>query len=464
MTDKIQIVALHADGNHSRPAAHSLVGSASAICSCFLALLLIAFAPAAVGQALPAAEAAPISTGFALPRTAGTLRYAVSASESLTWGYYGLPGTASSTNLSGDIAYISVSQRDPFSMVFSGGRSWSTSGQPSYSFLDLGLSQVANFGRWNFVVSDSVSYLPSTPTGGLSGVAGVGDLGLNPVPVGTETGQGVLTNFSSRVVNAAAGTIQRQLTGKTSLNASGSSGITHFLNNSVNGTSLGLDSNYETGGGGISHQVDVRNSFGGNYAYSSYSYSGSNAGVAGTGFVSQTASLQFSHQFTRKLGLTASGGPQFTTVNLSGSGASLSLFVNALASYAGQFSRAGLAFSRGTNSGYGVIGGSISNSVQFSGTRTFGRVWGTAVTSAFTQTSSLPGAGAGAGQYSFHTTLFGVQVSRAIARSLSAYTSYTLQNQSGQGSATVVDVYSGFSQVLGFGLTYSPTAIHVGRP
>ena len=462
MTDKIQIVALHAAGNHSRPAAHSLVGSASAICSCFLALLLIAFAPAAVGQALPAAEAAPISTGFALPRTAGTLQYAVSASESLTWGYYSLPGTASSTNLSGDIAYISVSQRDPFSMVFSGGRSWSTSGQPSYSFLNLGVSQVANVGRWNFVVSDSVSYLPSTPTSGLSGVAGIGDLGLSPVSVGTETSQGVLTNFSSRVANTTTGSIQRSVTGKTSLNASGSYGITHFLNNSINGTSLGLDSNYETGSGGISHQINVRNSFGGNYAYSSYNYSGSNGGIAIPGFVSQTASLQFSHQFTRKLGLNASAGPQWSTINSSGNGATLSLFVSALASYAGQFSRAGLAFSRGTNSGYGVIGGSLSNSVQFSASRSFGRVWNSAATSSYTQTSGL--SGAGVGQYSFHTTLFGVQVSRAIARSLSAYTSYTLQNQSGQGSATVVDVYSGFSQVLGFGLTYSPTAIHVGRP
>jgi hypothetical protein len=54
-----------------------------------------------LGQALPAAEAAPISTGFALPRAAGTLNYAVSASESLSWGYYGNQGAAAGTNLSG---------------------------------------------------------------------------------------------------------------------------------------------------------------------------------------------------------------------------------------------------------------------------------------------------------------------------------------------------------------------------
>ena len=135
-----------------------------------LALLFVTVAPSMLGQALPAAEAAPISTGFALPRAAGTLNYAVSASESLSWGYYGNQGAASGTNLSGDLGYISNSKLHPFSAVFSGGHSWSTSGQPSYSFLNLAMSQVLSLKRWSIVVSDSVSYLPGTPTTGLSGI------------------------------------------------------------------------------------------------------------------------------------------------------------------------------------------------------------------------------------------------------------------------------------------------------
>ena len=99
-----------------------------------LAVSIALTTSAAFGQALPAAEASPISTGFALPLTAGTLQYGVSASESLYWGYYNTPGTVAATNVSGDLAYISASKRDPFSMVFSGGRSTSTSNQPSYTF------------------------------------------------------------------------------------------------------------------------------------------------------------------------------------------------------------------------------------------------------------------------------------------------------------------------------------------
>jgi hypothetical protein len=38
-----------------------------------------------------------------------------------------------------------------------------------------------------------------------------------------------------------------------------------------------------------------------------------------------------------------------------------------------------------------------------------------------------------------------------------------LQNQSNQGTAAAVDLFSGLSNVAGFGLTYSPTAIHLGH-
>src|SRR5690348_10699680 len=82
----------------------------------------------AFAQALPAAEASPISTGFSLPTRSGDLTYGVSASESLTWGYYSSQGAASYSNISGDLGYISGSTRDPFSAVVTGGRSWSSSG------------------------------------------------------------------------------------------------------------------------------------------------------------------------------------------------------------------------------------------------------------------------------------------------------------------------------------------------
>jgi hypothetical protein len=422
---------------------------------------IAARAPAAFAQAMPAAESAPISTGFALPRVAGTLQYSLTGSESLSWGYYGNSGADTSTNLSGNVAYISSSKTDPFSMIFSGGHSWTTSGEPGYSFLNLAMSQVLNVGRWNVVLSDGVSYLPETPTTGLSGVAGVGDLGLNPVQVGAGSSQGVLTDFSSRVANAAAITVRRQLTGKTSLNATGSYSISRFLDDSGNSTNSGLDSDTESGSGGIVHQISKLTSIGGNYAYSTVNYSGASYGVSEPGFVTQTASGFFSHQFTRKISASVSAGPQWTAIDSGGSSTGLSLFAVASTSYSGHYTSASLSFTRSTNAGFGVVGGALSSGISFVGSRTYARVWKVAVSSAYTQTASLPAAGVS--PYSFHTTVGGVQVSRGFARSFSTYVSYTLENQSNSNTAEAVDVFSGLSQVASFGLTYSPASKHFGR-
>jgi len=445
--------------------------TASQTAPTLLLLLPLLAHPAISGaQALPAATASPISTGFTLPSSAGTLQYALSASQSLTSNYFGNAGVASSTNLNGDLAFISSRPLDPFSAVFTGGRSWSTSGQPSYNYLNLSLSQAVNTHRWIFSLSDAVNYMPQTASTGLSGIPGAGDLGVVPVPTGVtpaptsaNPGQGVLSGFSTRVANTSSLSLQRQITGKTSLNASGSYVLTRFLNNSGSSTvpsSAGLDSDGDSASAGLSHRIDARNSLGGNFAYTRNTFSGAISTLADPSFSSQTASLQYTHQFTRKLGAVVAAGPQWTSIDSPGLTPALSLFANLSANYTGEFSHASVAFSRSSNSGFGVIGGAISNSVTFSTGRIVDRVWLCALTAAYTQTSELPSAVTL--PFTFHTTVAGVQVSRALARTLSAYASYTLQKQSNQGTAAAVDLFSGLSNVAGFGLTFSPSAVRLG--
>jgi hypothetical protein len=424
----------------------------------------ICFCASASGQALPAAEAAPISTGFALPTSLGSLQYAVSASQSLIWGYYGNSGPAASTNITGDLAYLSNSKRHPFSLVMSGGHSIGESGEPSYSFVGVGFSQVANIGRWNFVLSDNVSYLPGTAASGLSGVAGVGDLGVNPIQITGDTSQGVLTNYSDRVSNIAAGSVSRQLTGKTSLTASGAYSTIRFLDNTLsssNTSSAGLDSNSESGQGGINHQIDARNTFGGSYSYANSSYPSNNFGLVAPGFSSQSASGIYSHSFSRKLTASISAGPQWTTIQTTSSVRSTSIFVDASASYTGKSASGSASFLRSTNNGFGTLGGALSNGASLSLTRRFGIVWNVSATSSFTQTANLPAPGIVA--FSADTYVEGVQISRALMRSLSCFGSYTLEKQSVSGTGAI-DVYSGTSQIVGFGITYSPSSLHLGRP
>lgn len=421
-----------------------------------MALLTMAFLPAArtaLAQALPAAEAAPISTGFALPSAQGTLRYSLSASESFSHGYYG-DGTEAATGANGSLAFISPSQLYPFSMVVSAGDSWATNGGPSTYFLNLGLSQVINTRNWNFVLSDTVSYLPQTPSVGLSGIPGTGDVGVPPIQVGTDTGQAILTQYSSRVANAASAGAGLHLTGKTTLQFSGTYSDLYFLGNSTGE----FNSTTESGTVGLSHRIDARNSTGASYAYSQFGY-----GAGQPTGNSQSATLQYSHQFTRKLGMSLSAGPQwsgYTNVNPPVP-SSINLSVSASASYAAQFTAYSLSYSRGTNSGSGIIQGAESDSVSFRVSRTFGGVWNTAASASYTRSTALQ-SNISTSAFAPQTVVGSMQLSRAIARSLSTYASYTLEDQTTVGTAAGADVFSGLFQTAAFGLTFSPSPIHLG--
>jgi hypothetical protein len=432
------------------------------------ALLLIGVSLPAGGQALPAAEASPISTGFSLPTTSGSLTYGISASESLNWGFYSNSQYSAGTNVSGDLGYISNSKRDPFSAVLAGGHSFGTLGQPSYDFVSLGLSQVIAIRRWDFLLSDSTSYLPQTPTNGFAGIPGLGDLGVSAISLGiiptsvlAPPSQGILTNYANRVDNSVSGSFQRDFTAKTGLHGSASYSISRYTQNTGNPLTDGLDSNGISGGGGINHMYNQRNVLGGNFTYSDYHFLPVKNLIAAPDFKTQTASANYLHQFTRRFQVSAAAGPQWTTVDLGTITTSLDVFANLSAIYQGEYTKSSLSYVRTTTSGYGVIGGALSNSVGYAGSKVISRVWAASVNASYAQSTSLPSPYLPS--YTFRTAVIGAQVSHALPHSLSAYASYTLQNQSNHGAfLTVLNAFSGHYQTLGFGITYAPPAIHFG--
>ena len=415
--------------------------------------LVMPCARTALAQALPTAEAAPISTGFALPSAQGSLRYSVSANESISHGYYA-SGTNAGTGVAGNLAFISPSPLYPTSMIFSGGDSWSSTGGPSTYFLNFGLSQVVTTRYWNFVFSDSVSYSPETPSVGLSGVPGTGDAGLTPIQVGTDTSQGVLTNYSARVGNSVSVGAGLHLSAKTSLQFAGTYSSLYFLQYSPGAT----NTSSESGSVSLTHRLDARSITGGSYGYSQFSYGANNTKV-----ISQSVSLQYSHQFTRQFSISASAGPQWSSSTGTSSFVStpVSLAVSASANYGAQFASYGLSYSRGTNSGSGIIEGAESDSISFHASRTFDRVWNTSGSASYSRTTALQ-SNIGSSAFSPQTIVGAVQLSRAIARNLSSYASYTLEDQTTVGAAAGTAVFSGLFQVAAFGLSFSPSAIHLG--
>jgi len=424
-----------------------------------------------LGQAIPTAEASPISTGFVLPTTSGTLSYSLSASESLSWGFYSNSGQSSGTNVSGNLAYISSGKRNPFSAVVTGGHSFGFNNQPSYNFVGLGLSQVLSLGRWSFTFADYASYLPQTPANGYAGIPGVGDLnvlglsgmslGFIPTSVIAPPTQGILTNYANRVDNTVSGSIQRDFTGKTGMHGSAAYSISRYLEQTGDPRRDGLDSDGISASAGVNHMYSQRNIIGGNFSYATYSFSEIKVGVAAPTFDSKTATLNYTHQFTRRLEGVVSAGPQWTTINIGGSTSFLDAFVSASASYSGERISQSVAFVRSTNAGYGVIGGAVSSSGIYTMSGRYHRVWGISGSASYSRSNSLPSRLLPA--YNFNTGVVSMQVSHALPHNLSAFGSYSLEDQTTGGSVlSVLNAFSGRYQTLGFGITYAPTPKHFG--
>jgi hypothetical protein len=407
--------------------------------------------PKGYGQASPAVTTSAASQGFGIPDFRGNLSYAISASESITTGYNGGYGTATSTNLSGDLAYLSRSETHPFSAVYSGGFLGTTSGyQPSTTFQNLSLSQMFKGRKWSFIVADTVSYLPQSPTVGLSGIPGLGDLAIDPVQIGQGFGSGILSNYANRVTNYSSATATRSLTGRTSVEATGTYGIQRFLD-----TAFALDSNQVMGSGGVTHRINARNTVAANYSYAHFTY----VGQPYT-FNTNGVSFEYVRNITPRFLMDVSIGPQWNAGSTFSS-TSLNVAGSLLLSYVRERTSMSLGYTRGTNNGSGVVQGAIQDSLGFSARRQLNRAWGTAGSVSYVHSSSLPNL------TSLPFTINGVvasaQITRQLSRNFSAFGSYTIQRQTTQGITASSNAFSGLSQIFGFGVTYSPGQIHLGR-
>ena len=420
--------------------------------SVLLLMSLASIAGTAFSQAIPAAVASPISTGFRLPSVQGSLNYSFGIHGSESSGYYSSNGNYYSGGYSGNLAFITANQVHPFSMIASAGGSWGTYPQSSTPYYSVAFSQVLNTRTWHFILSDAPSYLPETPTTGLSGIPGTGDLGIAPIQVGT-SGQGVLTTYATRVSNATTLSVSRSLTGKTSFQTLGTYSTLFFVGNS-NG---GVNTDTLSISGGLSHRITGRSSLSASYAYSESFY-----GPGQSGFISQTTSASFSHQFSPRLTFGLSAGPQWTTYTNTSPAAptTLSIYANASIGYTAGLTHYSLSYFSGTNAGSGVSQGARSNGATISASRPIARVWSGAISGAYTQTTSLAAAPT---SFAAKTIVGSAQISRALARNISIFASYTLEDQPSSGTLAGTNAFAGVYRTAAFGLTYSPRSIRVGH-
>jgi hypothetical protein len=303
-----------------------------------------------------------------------------------------------------------------------------------------------------------VSYLPQSPVGGLSGVPGVGDLGVEPVAVGPTSGLGILTNYGPRISNSVSGTVSRQITSRISAQATGNYSVQRFVGDNAD---TGLNSTTEGASAGLSYHFRARDTLTGNYNYNHFSYTGDVYS-----FITQGATLEYTRQWSRRLTTDVYVGPQI----ISGSnntlltGTSVQIAAGASASYLSRSTGYSISYARGVNNGSGVIPGSFSDSISASAHRRLGRDWDASGSVGFARSISLPNLNV----LSFNSkgVSFGGQGTRRFGRYFAGYVSYTVEDQSISGVGTpfvAQNAFSGVYQIVGVGISYSPRNILLGR-
>jgi hypothetical protein len=424
------------------------------------------------GQAIPAGGTlmSPSGSGPNLSSLDGVLHYALSASEVVQFGYYGSGDVTNSTALSGDVSYTAKSQVYPFNVLFAGGVILpNQSGQGTSYYSSAAVSQGLVTRSWVFNVSDSVSFLPQSPTVGLSGIAGVGDLGASPVsgPVEGPAG-GIFSNAGNRVANSVNGSAERQITHDTSISGVGAWSILHFLDNND-----GLNSSQVTGTVAINRRLNARSSVSVNAVYSTFDYTGPQGELTPPSIETKGLNLSYSRTLSRRLSMSLSAGPQWTSSsNSTLVPNSLNAAVSANLSYQRGFTSATLSYSRGINAGSGVLPGAESDSVIAYVGHSFGRKWVGSATVAYTHTAGLTQLSNGSSivpvpivpvNEVFDTVFGGLQLTRGFGQHFSGYVSYSAQDQSSNYSLAGQNALNGTSQTFGVGVTFTPRSTRLGQ-
>jgi hypothetical protein len=432
--------------------------------------LILTMSSISYGQAVPAGVVATspnvAGVGPSFSALDGVLHYSLSASEVVQYGYYGAGEANSSAALSGNVSYSAKSVIYPFSMLFAGGVLLpNQAGQGVSTYESIAASQGWVTRDWVFGVSDSFSFLPQSPTTGLSGIPGVGDLGVIPIQgPGAGPAGGILSVEGDRYSNALSGSVERQIGHAMSVSGSGSYAILNFLGSSPNG----LNSTEIGAGVSLNRRLDARSSVSLNGNYATYSYGGPNAGPAEPDFQSKSVSVSYSRLLSRAFSASVYVGPQWVSSSDSALiPSSTNVSVGASLSYTHRFTNASVGFSRGVNAGSGVLPGALSDSVNASVGRSYGRNWVASASGAYVHSTGLTAIGVGGTlvpvNEQFDTVYGGLQVTRRINTHFSGYVSYSVQHQSNNYSLAAQDAFSGTSQTFGVGISFSPRSTRLGQ-
>jgi hypothetical protein len=170
----------------------------------------------------------------------------------------------------------------------------------------------------------------------------------------------------------------------------------------------------------------------------------------------------FQRSLTRSLSASVSAGPAW----IGGSTLQSSVIFSGTASLTylrknGNFS---LGYSHGVNGGSGVQPGSVSDNLYLTASRSLSQNWLGSASTGYSHTDGLQLTQAvNYPTGSISTFYGGLQVTRALGRRLSAYASYTAQQQSISQSLVGQNAFNGVGQTFGIGISYTPQSTRLGQ-
>ncbi|SEB47643.1 hypothetical protein [Terriglobus roseus] len=426
----------------------------------FPAMMSVSCLNAAYAQAAPTVTAtvsAPGTVpGLASAPIAGEFTYSLTASESYVTGYQGTD-SGTSTNLSGQATYVSNSETHPLSVLYSGGYFFGNgSNLNSSSYQNLGVSQILNTRRWRLGIADTITFLPSSPLYGVSGVPFSGDIGTVPITTGQIPTESILTNYGEQVSNTVGGSVSRDITGKTFAEGFGSYTVQRFLQ-------TGLNNDDVTASASLGHRFSARDTASASYTYSNYSFAGTVAGINNFAFTAHGVSASYSHSFNRKLSLQVSAGPDWISSNTPALIPDRVLFASAVSlGYAGQRTHATISYNRSPNIGSGVLLGALSDNINLTAQHTFSRNWSGGITANYGRAAGLATL---AGENVLTNSFYGgLQATRRLGENFSAFGSYSAATQTTDGLALTQNAFNGTAHIVTVGLTFSPRSKRFGRP
>jgi hypothetical protein len=275
--------------------------------------------------------------------------------------------------LIGNLSLLQAWSGAQFAVNYSAGGFFSSdSSEDSGSYHQLALSQTFQRNRWTMQLLDQFSYLPQSSLGfgGGTGLGIPGGGSVGPVIPGMGTSyvpnQSIFASVGPRYSNASAVQLTYATSARSSITASGSYGLLHFVR------SGNVDNDMTTGTIGYNYNFTRENSLGVFYRFSAYHYSGQPQANG-----DHSANFAFGRKLTGRLALQVYAGPDFTTNRIATNGNTISYGVSTGANLHYAFENGGFSvnYTHGMSGGSGVLAGSTADQLSSNVNHKLGRIW-----------------------------------------------------------------------------------------